>query len=378
MSLSSLALRHWHSLGLGIKPWDPLLPIACLLFLDPSAAAGGSSMPAMAWLAFEIFFCVRSERIIMWPCLALLFTGWRSFLQYPESVLDSWDIILLVISVVAISRLAAERLIRIQQMLILVLPFGFLLAFFHPVPPENMRAFLSGMLTTLALAHAKYTPGLILRFALFVFAVGGLWMGYSYDSVASIVFPLIAFGIGICVLCDKGHRRILGYVSSSLIALGSIALVVYCAIHPIWANAQYLSNLARVQIWWCYLSSALAGLHRFLFGVGYEATIGLCQQPTAAGILPHAHSFPLQVMAGTGAVGLIGLALLFSFCCVPPGGWKRIENNFKLIAISGMIYALLQFSIDISAFVNPVTIVLAAFLLSAPYVFGRLVKIDRS
>jgi O-antigen ligase len=105
--------------------------------------------------------------------------------------------------------------------------------------------------------------------------------------------------------------------------------------------------------------------------VGFDKTIALCRQPTAAGILPHAHSFPLQVMSGSGALGLLGVAaFLCLFLLSPLKNWSLFDRQLKVISISGLSYFLMQCSIDISVFVNPVTIILSGFLIAAPMVFS--------
>jgi hypothetical protein len=369
MGIWSLALKFLISLK--VKPWDPLLLIACLLFFDPSAPAGGSSMPALIWIVFEMIFCSASNRIHLWSLGALLLTGWQSIIQYPESVLDFWDILLLIVSVVTISSLRRDRFLRLQLMLLLALPVGAWLVWIHPVPPENMRAFLSGMLVTLSLAHAAYLFNIRLKILLFAFALAGLWMGYGYDSVASIVFPLISFFLGFTASCER--RRWLKILWASLVSLGLgfIGSVIYSIFHPYWAHSQYLSNLGRVQIWWCHLHSAFSSLHQFLYGVGFDKTIALCRQPTAAGILPHAHSFPLQVMSGSGVLGFLGVASFFClFFLSALKNWSLLDKHLKVISVSGLSYFAMQCSIDISVFVNPVTIVLSGFLIASPIVFS--------
>jgi hypothetical protein len=369
MSLWSLGLKFLISLK--VKPWDPLLLIACLLFFDPSAPAGGSSMPALIWVVCEMIFCSASNRILLWSLGALLLTGWQSVIQYPESVLDFWDILLLIVSVVTISSLRRDRFLRLQLMLLLALPVGAWLVWIHPVPPENMRAFLSGMLATLSLAHATYMFNMRLKILLVAFAFAGLWMGYGYDSVASILFPLIAFFLGFAASRPRRQWLKILLASLALLGFGFMGFAIYSIFHPTWAHSQYLSNLGRVQIWWCHWHSAFSSLHQFLYGVGFDKTIALCRQPTAAGILPHAHSFPLQVMSGSGALGFLGVAaFLCLFLLIPLKNWSLLDKRLKVISISGLSYFLMQCSIDISVFVNPVTIVLAGFLVASPIVFS--------
>lgn len=209
------------------------------------------------------------------------------------------------------------------------------------------------------------------RLAMLTFAAAGTWMSIGYDSVAAIAFPVISIFLGHFLLSNKTLRFKLILWTAALLGISITLAVIYSSHNPEWTNSQIASNLGRLQIWSFHARTAFEGLTRLLLGAGFDNTSLVCQLPVASGVLPHAHNLFLQLLTGSGILGLAGM-LLFITAFIAPAVANRAKTNNKLLLISGsgLAYFLLQSSIDISAFVNTITIVFSGFLLATPQAFN--------
>jgi hypothetical protein len=136
-------------LGVRLKPWDGLLVVSALQFLSPGNTAVLSTDTSVGWLLLEQLTCARDRRAIVWPWASLILMSWTPIrdnaLGLPLSI---FDMIVLVAAVVTASSLPRIRLLQMQFMLMLVMPFAFYFSSFPASPDAGVspRAFLVGFL----------------------------------------------------------------------------------------------------------------------------------------------------------------------------------------------------------------------------------------
>lgn len=357
--------------------FDGLLPLSAFLFWMPLSPQL-SALPALLWLAGQLFAAPHQQRWALWPCLCLGLLGarlwWFNTGPSPASFSDA---VLFFVSLLASSSVALHRWPRLLKGLLFgFIPLALLLGSkpWNPNPfiGSNQAAYLMGFMLIVSLFWAlQFSQRLWVR--LFAFIISGLSFVMIWQTGSRAA--LLAAAVSICFVTACEIKARYSTLKPMLWLLSGMAFLYFLRWQFFYSSASLPgfksgSDLGRLLAAQCYAHLPLSGNNRFFYGVGFDRLAEFCNLSFQDSALQHSHNFYVQIWAATGLLGVVALILLLASLCLC---WKRSQQMMpsyvRCVGQASLVYVLLQCAFDLSVLHWPVTIIFSGIFLAVPLAY---------
>jgi O-antigen ligase len=300
-------------------------------------------------------------------------------MTHPVSLEDAIIFVVTFMASISIDKRRFAAIIRLIPLVVL-LPLIFLVSdkpwVPNPMAGVNQGAYVLGIVFLIQsiLGFSFFKSNRLYSAFNFILAAFSLFLIWQTSSRAALLSCLFSLGL-VWVINSCNLRSFFLKISSfALFITGVLFVKQYLSPSSTgFPGIDMQSDLGRFRILKCYVSLPFSGDNQFIYGVGFEKAKSLCLDPSGGGSFDHAHNLYVQVFANS---GILAFAMLLFFISFLVNAWFQIRTVARfdhlsflpLFGEAAFVYSLVQGIFDLSVVHWPVTIILTAFIISAPLV----------